>query len=179
MILGRLLTAGKSLVGSQSSASRYQMNRSKLLPRFEPRSKPRRSPVRAEAINGTQESPRQSAAPATASPGAKTTEPRRAFHKNPIRPFSDALSTLFSRFSRPATAKPKSAIPQFRRTPVQSELSLESVKVIRNDLSDADIEVVASGVDVSSHSRNPIKRKRPAEELETVAAWAGGQNLNR
>ena len=175
MILGRLLTAGKSLVGSQSSASRYQMNRSKLLPRFEPRNKLRRSPARAEVVSSAQESAPQSAPAATASPGAKATEPRRATHKNPIRPFSDALSALLSRLSRPAIAKPKSAVPRFGRAPVQSELSLESVRVIRNDLSDADIEVVASGVDVSSQARSLVKRKRrAAAELETVAAGREG-----
>lgn len=36
----------------------------------------------------------------------------------------------------------KSAIPRFHRPPVQVELSLDNVKVLRNDLSDADVEVV-------------------------------------
>src|SRR5262249_2941028 len=37
----------------------------------------------------------------------------------------------------------KSAIPQFSRQPIQGELSLDNVKVLRNDLSDTDFELVA------------------------------------
>ena len=38
----------------------------------------------------------------------------------------------------------KSAIPRFDKPVVQGELSLENIKVVRNDLSDADMEVVAA-----------------------------------
>ncbi|SRR5579862_7921507 len=38
--------------------------------------------------------------------------------------------------------EPKSAMPRFNKKPVQGELSLENIKVMRNDLSDADVEVV-------------------------------------
>jgi hypothetical protein len=36
----------------------------------------------------------------------------------------------------------KSAVPRFPQSPIQSELSLDNVRVVRNDLSDADFEVV-------------------------------------
>ena len=39
-------------------------------------------------------------------------------------------------------AQPKSAISRFDRAPVQGELSLDNIKVVRNDLSDADVEIV-------------------------------------
>lgn len=39
-------------------------------------------------------------------------------------------------------AEPKSAVPRFEKKPVQGELSLENIKVMRNDLSEADVEVV-------------------------------------
>lgn len=45
--------------------------------------------------------------------------------------------------------KPKatrSAIPPFNGVPVQGELSLDKIKVVRNDLSDTDLEVVARKV---------------------------------
>jgi hypothetical protein len=38
--------------------------------------------------------------------------------------------------------EPKPAVPRFHKKPVQGELSLENIKVMRNDLSDADVEVV-------------------------------------
>jgi hypothetical protein len=39
-------------------------------------------------------------------------------------------------------AEPKPAAPRFNKKPVQGELSLENIKVMRNDLSDTDVEVV-------------------------------------
>jgi hypothetical protein len=41
---------------------------------------------------------------------------------------------------KPKVEKP--AIPEFSKPAVQGELSLDRVKVMRNDLSDADLEVV-------------------------------------
>ena len=38
----------------------------------------------------------------------------------------------------------KPIIPRFTKQPVQSELSLDKIKVVRNDLSDADLEVVTA-----------------------------------
>ena len=43
-------------------------------------------------------------------------------------------------------AEPKSPVPRFNKKPVQGELSLENIKVMRNDLSDADVEVVPKKV---------------------------------
>ena len=40
------------------------------------------------------------------------------------------------------SAQPRPAVPRFDKKPVQGELSLENIKVMRNDLSDADVEVV-------------------------------------
>jgi hypothetical protein len=36
----------------------------------------------------------------------------------------------------------KPAIPRFPKPPMQGELSLDRIKVLRNDLSDADLEIV-------------------------------------
>jgi len=36
----------------------------------------------------------------------------------------------------------KATIPRFTKPPVQGELTLERIKVVRNDLSDVDLEVV-------------------------------------
>ncbi|MCX6930379.1 MAG: hypothetical protein NT154_45310, partial [Verrucomicrobia bacterium] len=49
---------------------------------------------------------------------------------------------LFRLVKRPRSAGAKSVVPRFEKQPVQGELSLESIKVVRNDLSDADLEVV-------------------------------------
>jgi hypothetical protein len=47
-------------------------------------------------------------------------------------------------WNRPSNAKP--AIPRFNKAPVQGELSLDNIKVVRNDLSDTDVEVVPARV---------------------------------
>jgi len=56
------------------------------------------------------------------------------------------VSELGSKLSSLVSQKPKptrGAIPRFNGVPVQGELSLDNIKVVRNDLSDADLEVVA------------------------------------
>jgi hypothetical protein len=54
------------------------------------------------------------------------------------------------------TAEPKkSAIPRFGKAPVQGELSLDNIKVMRNDLSEADVEVVPM-------KARPAKKVSPA-----------------
>jgi hypothetical protein len=62
---------------------------------------------------------------------------------------------VLSRFKRSPSAR-KSAVPQFSKSPVQGELSLDQVKVMRNDLSDADLEVVSTKKDGNKpESRGP------------------------
>jgi hypothetical protein len=47
-------------------------------------------------------------------------------------------------FGKNKPAEPKAAIPRFGKSssPVQGELSLENIKVMRNDLSETDVEIV-------------------------------------
>ena len=62
------------------------------------------------------------------------------------------------------SAQSKSAIPRFNKAPVQGELSLDNIKVMRNDLSEADVEIV------------PMKARRPkpAPAPEAVVAMEAG-----
>jgi hypothetical protein len=62
--------------------------------------------------------------------------------------------------------QPKSQplIPQLAKRPVQGELSLERVKVVRNDLSDTDLEIVTA----KAGSRSPSEPRR--SEPMTAAA---------
>ncbi|HEX4266061.1 MAG TPA: hypothetical protein VH597_17125 [Verrucomicrobiae bacterium] len=46
-------------------------------------------------------------------------------------------------------AEPKTTVPRFNKAPVQGELSLDNIKVMRNDLSETDVEIV------------PAKARRP------------------
>jgi hypothetical protein len=62
---------------------------------------------------------------------------------------------------RPRSKAVKPAIPRFTKPPVQGELSLDKIKVVRNDLSDADLEVVPA--------KAPVTRAT-AEDLDAETA---------
>jgi hypothetical protein len=51
----------------------------------------------------------------------------------------------------------KPAIPRFSKTPVQGELSLDRIKVVRNDLSDADLQVVPASVPPAPAKPSPAR----------------------
>jgi hypothetical protein len=140
MNLGKLLGAGKSFKSGQNAAA-YRPDKRVYLPQFvSPKNPFANSPATAE--------PPMPAA-SSAAPAMKTSATARATtwtaRLNPVAMFRDA------------TAPAKNFAP-----PVQVELSLEKVKVVHNDLADADVEVV------------PMK-SRPAREAEKPPAkksWA-------
>jgi hypothetical protein len=68
---------------------------------------------------------------------------------------------------RRAGRKSKSAIPQFKPALVQAELRLDSVKVVRNDLSDSDLEIVAAKTPKGSATK---PSPGPAEGASAPAA---------
>ena len=149
MKLGKLLFAGRSVVNGCKTVS-YRENKQVVLPKFI-------SPKNPFAPSKT---------PAeTASLPAKTeTAPASAVAQKmpPMSGTSKALATWTNKLN-PASfwGSPKPAEPKVLPA-VQAELSLDTVKVIHNDLSDADVEVVpiksrpaASGVNPSSPAKNP------------------------
>jgi hypothetical protein len=71
------------------------------------------------------------------------------------------------RHSRPRTA----AIASFARGPLQGELSLDKIKVVRNDLSDVDLEVVRRSE--KSPAAAPLMPDAPArtDQESDGAAW--------
>ena len=173
MSLLKLLTSGKSLVGLRDSASRYRMSNQKLLPKF------------GSGKNPFQRSPNGELAPAVVeSSGVEaqttlSTEKDRGQDKektggesllrlgtSKCRNLAAALqsrwaSQLTALLSRPAARPAKVAVRVFGKPPVQGELSLDRIKVVRNDLSDADLEVVA------------VKSPRPASPAPVVPASQG------
>jgi hypothetical protein len=59
------------------------------------------------------------------------------------------ISGRVSRFRRP---EPKSFIPRFGKPAVQTELSLDNVKVLRSDLVESDLEVVEAGTETGTQA---------------------------
>ena len=153
MSLGKLLKAGKSLVGGQD-ATRYQMHKHVRLPKFgsprnpfapEPRTeKPVVSPVKVPL-----ETPAPVAGP---TPVPAPAPAQRSAGFAVLGKAANDLGTQWSKvnpFARLAKrpGPVRSALPRFGDTlPVQAELSLEKVQVVRNDLSDADLEIVPAAV---------------------------------
>lgn len=77
-----------------------------------------------------------------------------------VSQWGSKLSSLVSQKPKPT----RSAIPRFNGVPVQGELSLDNIKVVRNDLSDADLEVVAKeAVKPEPQKAEPSAQERKAE----------------
>jgi hypothetical protein len=186
MSLARLLTTGKSLVGTKSQTGRYQLRRQRLLPKFESAKNPFRTgqapaenPAKAPRLESaevrtvqhptaTEERAKTNIEQPTAniqnSPSkveqpASNREPRTARSEHPPstnhHPPSSTkaagcerkpgrLSMLVRALLgwRPQAHRPVT-LPR-PRLPVQGELSLSTVKVVRNDLKDAEWELAPS-----------------------------------
>jgi hypothetical protein len=145
MSLLRLLTAGKSLVGIKESAGRYRLTTPGLLPRFGAKKDPFRATTMPEQVQRAPGGPVEQAA----SLGTKTGEASAG------RDSSEAVaehggwagkcfSKVGAMLSRRGKSGERPAIPRFNKPLVQGELSLDSVRVVRNDLRDSDLEIVAA-----------------------------------
>ena len=135
MNLGKLLVAGKSVINGCAEVS-YRANRHVYLPKFGLAQNPFKSPDEAEPVKPAAET---IAAPITkaAPPVAAKTQKIPPWPARPARATSWASKlNPISIWRGSAPAAPSAPCP------VQSELSLDSVKVVHNDLSDADVEVV-------------------------------------
>lgn len=67
----------------------------------------------------------------------------------------------------------------FKPAPIQAELALDAVKVVRNDLTDADLEVIPAGVEAATQteatltSRPDVEGANGGEDWSRLAAPAG------
>jgi hypothetical protein len=72
----------------------------------------------------------------------------------------------------------RSAFRSVSRPAVQTELSLDSVKVVRNDLNDADLEVVVSKTAPSKPKERvelvPVEEAAPSNPFSRVSEWMFG-----
>ncbi len=189
MSLVRLLTAGKSLVGLKESGNRYRLADKGLLPKFQPKKNPFMpgTPASPEAAADVAPAPEpETADAAAAEPRPEKTSPEieaaeslsgkaggstvpsgiQRLWAGCRERCKSMLGRLFSwRRSLPA----RSTAPGQSRKMFQAELSLETVKVVRNDLTDTDLEVV-------SCSRKPPEKTEAGQgENESAAnrGWAG------
>jgi len=165
MSLLRLLTAGKCLVGLQKTEVRYHLPGQEALPKFGSK----KNPFRATALPEPPEPAREREIPAQVNPliqddlDGKHETPRSIAAAGDSRaavvPADDGKKKPDGNECKPSepAARPPSAVKAFLlwgrakkakrtniggRSLVQGELSLEKVKVVRNDLSECDLEIV-------------------------------------
>jgi hypothetical protein len=156
----RLLTTTKSLVGLNQTESHYRVTRERLVPQFGPTKNPFRTtntsaPAREEINSVPSSTPAkftQTPAPAAAS-ASRLVDPKPSeglnapSPKKRVRSWSAGLWSEWTKKLAPVLSRPPhkpstAPRPSATKPPVQGELSLDRIKVVRNDLSDADLEIV-------------------------------------
>ena len=165
MKLGKLLGAGKSFFGGQGSVT-YSENKQVYLPIFNTGRNPF-APKTAEPVPGA--SVPEAVVPTAVVPAAAVTpaKPQRAPKLpvtapapavTPVPTIGPARSTNWAEKLNPFRgAKPAKLAPPTPMPNLQPEFSLNAVKVVHNDLSDADVEIV------------PVK-SRPATPLMAMGS---------
>ena len=168
-------------MGLQESTNRYRVTSQRLLPRFESRKNPFRGTAGADQEEVAKE-------PGVAATGATTVEsipqaaaasaPQAAAAPANLPQESASKSALWNwcavqlkqlRFGR-GERRVKPAVPRFTKPMVQAELSLEGVKVVRNDLRDSDLEIVTAKTStVANHAPGaPVI----SNQSEPVSGWS-------
>lgn len=196
MSLMQLLTNGKTLVDLKNSTSRYQMPGKLPLPKFGSAKNPFMPPAKIPAGQGELVIPAQPQVLANLKEtqrlpelSAKMKETKRlpfvaARHSTPATPqpkwwetFLDSAGVVLEKLS-PAKwfggSKPavKSAVPRFDKPVVQGELSLQNIKVVRNDLNDADVEVIPARTFSQETNFKPALRTQTRNELAVTQGSA-------
>lgn len=160
MSLGRLLSAAKALTRVSEVAPPYRLRRRGLLPKFSAGSDPfgcEKQPTVTTA---------DSAAASTTDvpvPEGKPRGFRWPWKRRDSAPWPFAVGSPKSRSGTPAGAG---------QTPVQGELSLEKVKVVRNDLRESDVDLVV-------RSDGSDARGLPAKAGQLLGAMSAEKALDR
>jgi hypothetical protein len=180
----RLLTAGKSLVDVKDMESPYRLTSQRLLPQFGPvrnpfSSRAESSPAQTKARSlgdhgGNGDAGEKRAIPSSGgesvaalqsgvqdqalSTGASGHGLTAALRLRAAMLMSGWRTRSSGLLDRPHGKTAKPVIPRFTKPPVQGELSLDKIKVVRNDLCDADLEVVPARRSAAPASAAPSLR---------------------
>ena len=146
MNFGKLLAVGKGFLGGRGVVA-YRADKRVYLPKFNSAKNPF-VPKAAEKKSAPAPAPQKMAVTVAAPVAAKTQKIPVFAAQQPLRAAS--WTERLNPFRTPAPVAP----PMLN--PVQTELSLNAVKVMHNDLSDADVEVVP----VKSRTMAPMESPR-------------------
>ena len=197
MSLLRLLTTGKSLVGLKKLEHRYHLPGEKAIPQFGAKKNPFRATVFPEKVEpGEPEAGSGAGSPdlqlategfqsdagpeAGLAPGLVPMASLATESGQPASPSApgeapvqrpSGLRALFlwgrARKSRPGG-------PASGRPLVQAELSLDSIRVVRNDLSESDLEVVpAEPCGRRAQAAQPVAAREPLVEFPEAPRSSG------
>jgi len=141
MNLGKLLGTGKTFFGGGDSVA-YRLNKRIALPKFNEGKNPF-APKPVEPAPATAPEAQKVLAPVAAVAAAAT---QKVSARPAAKPARAGWTTKLNPFRAPAPVAPLAHRAE------QPELSLDAVKVMHNDLADADIEIVP----VKSHAAAPM-----------------------
>jgi len=133
MNLGKLLVAGKSIIGGSGEVA-YCVNKQVYLPKFVSAKNPFKSPAETK--------PAKIAGEATAEPTQKKIALLVAAKTQKISTLPDVSSHVASWVGKLNPVSLWRGLPLPDKPPLQAELSLDGVRVMHNDLRDVDVEVV-------------------------------------
>lgn len=148
MKLATLLATGKSLALGRRGQSPYRANKQFYLPKF---GSPKNPFASANQPGGAIPPVEAAAAPVKTPITVVAAKTQKLPTFSPARRAATWASRLnpISIWRGPETSAPDA------RPPVQAELSLDAVKVLRNDLSDVDVEIVPLKSRPSDNAEEP------------------------
>ena len=171
MKLGKLLAAGKSIMSGRTDVS-YRSSKQVYLPKFGSA----KNPFKPEAGQVAEEAPSSPVMPrptraanpelqAAAPIGDGAADEKMAAFSAIKQKKNKIWAPKFNLVSAFRTALPKRAVRSLAgadktqdNTVMQTELSLDSVKVVHNDLSDVDVEVVPMKSRAMASEPQPAKK---------------------
>jgi hypothetical protein len=162
MNLGKLLGAGKSFFSGHGMVS-YRKNRRVYLPKF---NDAENNPFAPKSKDAVAVEVKPVSAPAAVAPVAPIMAPAKVMAEVPAVNVAPAPKPVAAKAVRAGWADKLNPFraPQPAAQPmvaVQPEFSLDAVKVLHNDLTDADVEVVP----VKSRVSAPAKAGSPADYM--------------
>ena len=174
MSLLRLLKAGRSLVNPRESGSRYHMRRKIQLPKFGSAKNPFSARSETPAVPAApgaiiSERPREMSAAEVAAARLKETV-RLPVTELPAPLSPPAPAAPARAWWNPFTWRRSAGVGSIRvgsvvaRPAVQGELSLDQIRVVRNDLSDSDVEIVQPEPAMNPRGVRAVSEPRTALE---------------
>jgi len=163
----RLLAAGRSVMGIKKKPGPYRMNQEHLLPRFAP------VPKAAGSAAEPQESLETVAPASDLTESSGGSEPGASATPRPTQPEvrGGFLPRWAKRLAGLGRREKKEAKAPLGARLVQAELTLAAVKVVRNDLTDSDFELVPA-----ARAQAAV---RPTQAKTTAASQPMGIIWNR